>query len=193
MPLNFDKHLKQAIKAEKLFNYKAYAKELKHKKLINIDLRKKLTPSQKRQITIKTNRYETIVAKDYDYKFVSNKKTLATLKKSSELVIGNRVYFPKRSNLTFKRIGDKVKVVRNYTKKRSTTITYGGNKNTCLTFHGLLAGIEKKLPANTFYIVYVNGVQVHTALASGEYPTLLESLEALIDKGRCITLGKIKF
>ncbi len=193
MQLNFDKNLKAAIKAEKLFNYKAYAKELKHKKLINIDLRKKLTPAQKRQITLKTNRYETIVSKDYDYKFVSNKKTLATLKKSSELVIGNRVYFPKRSNLSFKRVGNKVKVVRNYTKRRSTTITYGGDKNTCLTFHGLLTGLQKKLPNRVFYVVYVNGIQVHTALEAGQYFGLLDSLEALIDKGRCITLGKVKF
>ncbi len=194
MPLNFDKNLQANIKAEKTLQYKLYAKELRNKKLINIDLRKKLTPADKAQITRKTNLYEVIIAKDYDFKFIRSHAVIECLKKhSSEWIIGERIYYPKKSNLTYQKLGKKVKVVRNYTDKRSTTFLYNCCDDDCLSFYGLLTGLKLKLPDRTFYIVYVNGVQVHTALASGEYPTLLESLEALIDKGRCITLGKIKF
>ncbi len=194
MQLNFDQNLKATIKEEKLLRYKLYALELRNKKLIDIDLRKKLTPAIKREITTKTNLYETIIAKDYDYKYIRNKFTVdCLLRSSSELVINNRIYYPKKSNLTYRRINKKIKVVRNYTDKRSTTFIYNCDINACLTFHGLLTGLMNKLPDRTFYVVYVNGIQVHTALAPGEYPTLLESLEALIEKGRCITLGRVKF
>lgn len=183
--MNLQSKIKNDIKLEKYQQkeneYKNNLLDLRKNKLApDIDLRKKLTPQQKSLITRRSNNYENIIARDYSSRKITKTKTLNILKKTNELIIGDRIYFPTNSNVSFALKNGEVKVNRQYSKNRKTTKKY--HKTTGNYLLDLFNKIRNtKLKKGQFFVMEIDGVESERIFIVGE--DLIQYIKEMIDSG----------